>query len=192
MPTSQFMVLLSATGGVVMHLLMGHFHIGWVPFALLGAGAVISILGATTVFVHEDLDFMQTTAEALRAANPRLVPLVAHDRATFGGNLVAVGVVLLLSALWGFRPASRWLWATWLAAGLLGYTAAIAVHWAVGYTDTWHLTPAYGGLGALLVGLGLSHPFLCGDGATAAEWARWRAGSVTVLSRSEAGQLRQG
>jgi uncharacterized protein len=41
MPTSQFMVLLSATGGVLMHLGLGNFHVGWVPFALLGAGAVV-------------------------------------------------------------------------------------------------------------------------------------------------------
>lgn len=41
MPTSQFMVLISATSGVVMHLALGHFHVGWVPFALLGAGAIV-------------------------------------------------------------------------------------------------------------------------------------------------------
>ena len=47
---------------------------------LLGAGVVISTVGATHVFVHEDLDFMGTTAEALAAANPRLIPLIWHDR----------------------------------------------------------------------------------------------------------------
>jgi hypothetical protein len=33
---------------------------------LLAAGATISFVGCTWVFVHEDLEFMQTTAEALR------------------------------------------------------------------------------------------------------------------------------
>jgi hypothetical protein len=150
-------------------LLVGH------AVAMLTGGAVICSFGVTGVFVPEDLAFMRTTAETITSANPRLLPLIAHDRATFGGMLVSAGVVLLCSALWGFRPASRWLWATWLAAGVLGYGVAIAVHWAVGYTDTWHLTPAYGGLGLMLLGLGLSYPFLCEDGATAERWASIRA-----------------
>jgi dihydroorotate dehydrogenase len=52
---------------------------------LIAGGCVIAFVGTTQVFVHEDLDFMHTTAEALQTANPRLLPLVAHDRASFGG-----------------------------------------------------------------------------------------------------------
>ncbi|HEU4431878.1 MAG TPA: hypothetical protein VFR51_00690, partial [Pyrinomonadaceae bacterium] len=78
-------------------------------FGLLGAGAVISVIGITHVFVHEDLEFMRTTADVLAAADPRLVPLVAHDRATLGGMLLAVGWAFLLPSLWGFRRGSAWL-----------------------------------------------------------------------------------
>ncbi len=130
--------------------------------ALLAAGATISFVGVTQVFVPEDLHFMQTTAEVLRAANPRLVPLIAHDRATFGGMLLASGWAFLLPALWGFRNGSAWLWWTLLAAGLSAYAAAIGVHYAVGYTDVMHLLPAFGGLVLFLVGLGLSCSYLCG------------------------------
>ena len=45
------------------------------------AGAVILFLGSTEVFVQEDLAFMNVTREMLDAVNPRLVPLIAHDRA---------------------------------------------------------------------------------------------------------------
>ena len=130
-------------------------------FALLAAGAVISFIGVTQVFVHEDLEFMQTTANALLSANPRLVPLVAHDRATFGGMLLAGGWVFLLPALWGYRRGSRWLWWTLLIAGLAAYAAAIGVHYAVGYMGLKHLLPAFGGLSLFLLGLILSYPFLC-------------------------------
>lgn len=41
MPTSQFMVLLSAVAGVATHVWTGHFHIGLAPVALLGAGALL-------------------------------------------------------------------------------------------------------------------------------------------------------
>src|SRR5262249_28107678 len=99
---------------------------------VLGAGLIISTVGITQVFVPEDLEFMGTTAEALTAANPRLVPLVAHDRATFGGMLVSTGLVMLLASLWGFRAGNRWLWWTLLAACVAGYVPAIGVHFVVG------------------------------------------------------------
>jgi hypothetical protein len=129
-------------------------------FALLAAGAVISLIGVTQVFVHEDLMFMQTTAATLAAANPRLIPLVAHDRATLGGMLLAGGWVFLLPALWGYRRGSSWLWWALLIAGTIAYATGIVVHYAVGYLSFKHLLPAFGGYGLLLVGLILSYPFL--------------------------------
>lgn len=130
-------------------------------FGLLGAGIVISIVGITHVFVHEDLEFMRTTADALLSANSRIVPLVAHDRATLGGMLLAGGWVFLLPALWGYRKGSSWLWWTTLVAGVIAYAAGIGVHFAVGYLSVKHLLPAFGGLVLMLVGLILSYPFLC-------------------------------
>jgi len=133
-------------------------------FGLLGAGAAISVIGVTHVFVHADLEFMRTTADALATADPRLVPLVAHDRATLGGMLLAAGWLFLLPALWGFRSGSRWLWWSSLIAGVIAYAAAIGVHYAVGYLSMKHLLPAFGGLAVMLVGLILSYPFLCRKG----------------------------
>jgi hypothetical protein len=130
-------------------------------FGLLGAGAVISVIGVTHVFVHEDLEFMQTTVAALAVADSRLIPLVAHDRATLGGMLLSAGWVFLLPALWGFRRGSPWLWWSLLVAGVIAYATAIGVHYAVGYLSIKHLLPAFGGLVLLLVGLMLSYPFLC-------------------------------
>src|SRR5207245_2934336 len=79
--------------------------------------------------------FMGTTREVLVTANPRLVPLVAHDRASFGGMLIASGIALLLPSLWGFRQGQRWLWWAFLLAALPAYAAGIGVHFAVGYTN---------------------------------------------------------
>lgn len=128
---------------------------------LVGAGLVISTVGITQVFVHEDLEFMETTAQALHAANPRLLPLVAHDRASFGGMLLSVGLAMLFSTLWGFRRGTPWLFWALLAAGLAGYAGGIGVHLVVGYTSPMHLLPAFAGLGAFLTGLALSRGYLC-------------------------------
>jgi dihydroorotate dehydrogenase len=132
--------------------------------SLIAAGCTLSFIGSTHVFVHEDLDFMQTTAEALRAANPRLVPLVAHDRASLGGMAIAVGLALLISSVWGFRKGERWLWWTFLVAGTPAYLAAIGVHFVVGYTNLWHLTPAFSGAGLFAIALALAYPYLNNKG----------------------------
>lgn len=132
---------------------------------LLGAGAAISVIGITKVFVPEDLEFMRTTAEALEAANPRLVPLIAHDRATLGGMLLASGWAFLLPALWGFRNGSARLWWAMLVAGVCAYAAALGIHLTVGYTSVVHLLPAFGGLAVFLLGLGLSSAYLREEGS---------------------------
>jgi dihydroorotate dehydrogenase len=143
--------------------------------AYLAAGLAISWVGVTRVFVPEDLEFLRTTREALLAAHPRLVPLVAHDRATFGGMLIATGLTVLLSALWGYRQGARWLWWALLASGSVGYAAAIGVHFAVGYTSAMHLAPAFAGLAIFVAGLVLSYPYLCRpDAVQVAAWKRYR------------------
>jgi dihydroorotate dehydrogenase len=142
-------------------LLVGH------AAALMTAGLVITGYGVTVVFVPEDLQFMRTTAEALQGVSPRLLPMIAHDRAHFGGMLVAVGLGLLTVSLWGIRPGSAWLWWTLLAVALAGYGPALAVHLVVGYTDLWHLSPAILGLALNLAGLMLVRPFLCRQGPPA-------------------------
>lgn len=139
---------------------------------LLVAGLVIAFVGITSVFVKEDLEFMHTSADALAAVSPRLLPLIAHDRASFGGMLIAVGLAVLLPALWGWREGSAWLWWTLLLAGSAGYTAALAVHLAVGYTNVGHLLPAFAGFAFLLLGLALSYPHLCRPRRTPADDTR--------------------
>jgi dihydroorotate dehydrogenase len=129
---------------------------------VLAAGCVISVVGMTSVFVPTDLEFMQTTAEELHAV-PRLVPLVAHDRATFGGMLISSGIVVLLASLWGYRRGAAWLWWALQIAGLFAYLATIGVHWSVGYLHMEHLLPAYGGLALLELGSLLSYPYLVGS-----------------------------
>lgn len=127
---------------------------------LITAGLTISWIGVTQVFVPEDLAFLRTTAAELRSANSRLLPLIAHDRAGFGGGLVATGVAVLLLGLWGMRRGARWVWWTLLVSGLPGYAAALGVHLAVGYLDFWHLLPALIAAGLFGAGLALTADYL--------------------------------
>ena len=71
---------------------------------LIGAGMTIMFVGMTEVFVPSDLAFVGYTREELHAINPRLVPLIAHDRAGFGGGVLTTGI-LLLGIIWKAPPS---------------------------------------------------------------------------------------
>jgi hypothetical protein len=107
------------------------------------AGLVILVIGATEVFVAEDLGFIGQSRDALDHINPRLVPLIAHDRAGFGGGLSTTGLLLVLCA-WQAPPTRAFHQAV-LIAGTSGFGCAIGVHFTEGYVNPWHLAPAFAG-----------------------------------------------
>ena len=123
-------------------------------------GATIGVVGISNIFVQTDLTFLHTTPEALSAANKHLAPLIAHDRAGFGGALFADGIVIALTAMWGFRRGARWLWWTILASGIPGFGATLAVHFGIGYVAFWHLAPVYFALVLYAAGLVLARDYL--------------------------------
>ncbi len=130
---------------------------------LMVGGATILLLGMTRVFVPQDLRYMGLGAGELIAINSRLTPLIAHDRAGFGGAIVTCGL-LLFCCVW-FGCPSRSLWTVVLLAGGTGFITAIGVHPIIGYTSFSHLAPAYLGAAMFLVGIALCHKPMSGNQA---------------------------
>lgn len=118
---------------------------------MIGGGLAVATIGMTSVFVPQDLAFMAMERHEFHAVSPRLVPLIAHDRAGYGGAVATTGIVLLFCA-WCARP-SRSLWQILCLTGIVGYATSIGVHPLVGYNDLVHLAPAL--FGALLFSGGL-------------------------------------
>jgi hypothetical protein len=118
---------------------------------LATGGLTILVVGMTCVFVPQDFGYLGVGVGDLHALNPRLVPLIAHDRAGFGGA-VCCGGLALLCCVWCGAP-SRSLWLALCLAGLAWFGTAIGVHPAIGYDDPVHLAPAV--FGAVLYSLGL-------------------------------------
>jgi len=118
------------------------------------AGLTIMTVGMTSVFVPQDLEFMGMTREAIRAINPHLVPLIAHDRAGFGGALASFAVAMFASVRYG--RASKALWQVLAIAGIVGFGTAVGVHPVIGYRSATHLGPAVAGCLIFATGLGLA------------------------------------
>ncbi|MGW9175474.1 hypothetical protein [Streptomyces decoyicus] len=128
---------------------------------LFVGGAVISVVGLTGVFVPTDLTFLGTSTQTLEALSPQLVPFVAHDRAGFGGALMAAAVAIVLLSAWGWRRGEAWVFWSLAAAAAAGFLPAVVVHGAIHYTDFIHLAPVYFGIAMTGTGLLLARPYLC-------------------------------
>jgi hypothetical protein len=129
--------------------------------SLVLGGMIILTVGMTTVFVPQDLEFMQASASDIASANPRLVPLIAHDRAGFGGGVCCCGVTMFLCVYCG-RPC-RSLWQALWIMGAAGFGTAIGVHFPIGYMSASHLGPAFLGATMFILALGLTHQGMMRD-----------------------------
>jgi hypothetical protein len=128
---------------------------------LVLGGTTILLIGMTRIFVPQDLRFMGLGASDLLAINRRLVPVIAHDRAGFGGAIATCGL-LLFCCVWFGRPSRR-LWEAVLLAGSTGFVTAIGVHPLIGYTEFSHLAPAYLGAVMFSVGITICRKPMCGQ-----------------------------
>ena len=118
---------------------LGRFCLLFVGAGMVLAGCVIMILGSTIVFVPQDITYFGFTPAQLNAINPRLIPLIAHDRAGFGGGLAATG----LCVFFVMRNArlTRSLWQAVLLAGFVGFGCAIGIHYPMGIRAFHTLRP---------------------------------------------------
>lgn len=122
---------------------------------MIFGGLTIAVVGMTSVFVPQDLTYMNLTVDDLNRISPRLVPLIAHDRAGFGGALATTGIAVWFCALCG--APSRSLWQALCVAGMVGFATAIGVHPLIGYNNLTHLAPAFLGVAMFASGLILSY-----------------------------------
>ncbi len=125
-------------------------------FGVAVAGVVITTVGSLVVFVPQDLAYLGQTRQALDAIDPHLVPLIAHDRAGFGGGLATTGVTVM-ACVWCGLPSRSW-WQSLAIAGAAGFGSAIGVHALIGYDDLSHVGPAILGALVFAAGMALARP----------------------------------
>jgi hypothetical protein len=123
-------------------------------------GLVISLTGMFPIFVPQDLEFMQTTVDALAQINSRLIPFIAHDRIGFGGALFSWGLAALACIWHGLKPGSLHLLYLMAALWFIELLTAIAIHPVVGYNSLSHLMPFLIKDSFFLLGLAFVYPQL--------------------------------
>ena len=121
---------------------------------LVVGGLTIMAVGMTSVFVPQDVKYMGLSASQLQAINPRLIPLIAHDRAGFGGGLCSTGITVFFCVYCGTPSLS--LWQVICLAGVTGFGCAIGIHPIIGYLSISHLAPAVSVAAIYCTGLVLS------------------------------------
>ena len=122
---------------------------------LVTAGVTITFLGMTTVFVDTDLAYIGLTQPEICGISDRLLPVIAHDRAGFGGGLVSIGLMVIVIVL--HAPVTRSFLQVMVLSGGAGFVAAIGVHFAVGYMNLWHVAPAFMGAAIFFAGWVLAY-----------------------------------
>ena len=118
--------------------------------ALIGSGLFAFFLGATGHFLPHDIAFLGVTSEALYLiADARLVKFMVHDRVSFGGAILGVGVLYLWLAEFPLRRGEGWAWWALFVSGFVGFASFLA-YLGYGYLDSWHgaatlvLLPTFG------------------------------------------------
>ncbi|MFZ6010375.1 MAG: hypothetical protein ACOYXT_08490 [Bacteroidota bacterium] len=134
---------------------IGRLFLLFSSLGILAAGATIMIVGMTTIFVPTDLEYMDITVCGIEKINKNLKPLIAHDRAAFGGGLATIGL-LYFFIIRRSDPTIN-LWQIIALSMTVGFSTAIGVHYFIGYTSLIHLLPAYFGAATSVLGLMLTY-----------------------------------
>ena len=125
--------------------------------ALMFSGGFALFLTVTRQFLPHDIDYLQVSAAELCAlADCRVTDFMLHDRAAFGGALIAIGVLYLWLITFPLHAREPWAWWTVAITGFVGFLSFLA-YFGYGYLDTWHGTATLFLLPCFLLGLALSY-----------------------------------
>jgi hypothetical protein len=115
---------------------------GWLAFALMGAGLVVTSIaaitvGLTTVILPYDETFVRLQRLAFNSINPHLLGFMQHDRITYAGTSLSTGLFFACLSLFGARRQQRWAYNCVRVAGFFGF-ASFLLFLGYHYLDPLH------------------------------------------------------
>ncbi|HEY9679363.1 MAG TPA: hypothetical protein V6C76_15250 [Drouetiella sp.] len=116
---------------------------GWLGFACMGAGLLITCssaitVGLTSVILPYDEHFLGITRDTMQHFNSNLLPFMSHDRVTYAGSSVSCGLLFLALSAFGSRIGERWAYQACLYAssfGVFSFLLFLGFH----YLDPLHM-----------------------------------------------------
>src|ERR1700733_9101440 len=128
--------------------LLGLFAVG-----LVVSGLFALFLSATGTFLPQDVAFLGMDPKALCALHEcRIVHFIFHDRVSFGGTLIAVGILYLWLIAFPLKRGEEWAWWTLALSSTIGF-ASFLFFLIYKFLDTWHGTASLALLPLYIFGL---------------------------------------
>src|SRR5713226_167784 len=101
-------------------------------------GLFAFFLAATKHFLPHDVVYLGMTSEELCTINEcRIVHFMIHDRVSFGGTLVGIGILYLWLVEFPLSQGQAWAWWLFVVSGAVGF-GSFLLYLGYGYLDTWH------------------------------------------------------
>src|SRR5262249_18760951 len=108
---------------------------GWI---LVASGLFALMLAATVKLLPYDVFFLGMTVEELCSRQAcKVVHFMPHDRVSFGGSIIAIGVLYVWLAASPLRRREAWAWWLLVLSGVVGF-ASFLTYLGYGYLDVWH------------------------------------------------------
>lgn len=112
--------------------------VAFTGLVLVASGIAALVLASTTTFFPYDYQYLGMTAEDLCRRNAcKIVHFMKHDRVSFGGAILAIGIVYVWLAQKPLRRGEPWAFWSLLASGLAGF-GSFLLYRGYGYLDIWH------------------------------------------------------
>ena len=136
----------------------GRFLIALTGIALVLSGGFAILQSVSGQLLPQDSHAIGMDSAALmRAANPRLLGFMFHDRVAYGGTLVSIGTGYLWLAAFSMQGRAAWAWWALVFSGGVGFLAFLT-YLGQGYLDSWHGVATLFLLPVFLLGLWRARP----------------------------------
>ena len=105
---------------------------------LILSGGFALMQSASGHFLPHDVQYLGMTAEQLCSFNQcKVVHFMFHDRVSFGGAIMGIGIMYLWLAEFPLKQRRPWAWWVFAISGAAGFASFLS-YLSYGYFDSWH------------------------------------------------------
>ena len=106
---------------------------------LILSGGFALMQSASGQFLPHDVEYLHMTCSGLvlRYDQCKVVHFMFHDRVSFGGAIMGIGIMYLWLAEFPLKQRRAWAWWVFVISGAAGFASFLS-YLSYGYFDSWH------------------------------------------------------